>query len=53
VAARAFAKPRFRLREPLSALFLAAMMIPGQATIVTKFTPTPVNILFTIEIYKV
>ncbi|MDR1263968.1 MAG: carbohydrate ABC transporter permease [Oscillospiraceae bacterium] len=37
MAAYAFAKLRFRLREPLFALFLATMMIPDQVTIVPKF----------------
>lgn len=37
MGAFAFAKIRFKFREPLFALFLATMMIPDQVTIVPKF----------------
>ncbi|AGA57671.1 ABC-type sugar transport system, permease component [Thermobacillus composti KWC4] len=37
MAAYAFAKVRFPLREPLFVLFLATMMIPGQVTIIPLY----------------
>lgn len=37
MGAYAFAKMKFRFREPLFALFLATMMIPDQVTLVPRF----------------